>query len=144
MAEKIKTVKLEGKLKSAYTHTEKDDNGDAKKVTNIVSIYKDGLTIDGSDKVKEFFEEMYKDTVKKFVPDWFKDDKDYITVKSSFNIACKLDQEDRQLSFAEFCERGNIRGAEVILKCNHKPNALYPSAMLIVKEGEAYDAFKDF
>lgn len=142
--ETTKTCKFEGTLKSAYTHTDKDDNGNVKGITNIISLFRDGLTVDGKPEVDKFFDAMYKDTVKKYIPDWHKEKKDYITVKSAYNIPVKLDEEGTQMSFAEFVERGNIRGAKVILKCNVKVNACYPSALLVLSEGEPYDAFKDF
>lgn len=139
------TVKLEGLVKSAYTHTDKDDNGNVVSKTNVINLYRDGLTIDGSDKVKEYFDKMYAGVSnKKFIPAWHKEEKPFISLKSSYNVHCKIDNTGEQMSFVEFVERGNINNARVILKCNVKPNALYPSAMLILEEGEPYDAFKDF
>ena len=142
--ENVVTVKFEGKLRSAYTHTEKDDNGNVSKITNVLTISRDGLTVDGSDKVQEFFDGFYKNTAKKWIPDWFKEDKPFIVLKSAYNIHVKLDELDKKMSFSEFVERGNIGGADVIVKCNQRENAIYPSAMLVLTEGEPYDAFADF
>ena len=151
MAEQNKvTLKLHGALKSAYNAVTKDDNGNVEKSSNIISLYREGLTIekDGKeitgDAVNKFFEDQYKNTAKKWVPDWYKEDKDYMTVKSSYNVPCKIEDGDVRLSFAEFVERGNIRDAKAIVKCNVKDSTLYPNAMLIQEEGKAYDAFEDF
>ena len=146
------TAKITGVLKSAYNVEEKDENGSIKKCTNIVSLFQDGSSMEtsngmefkDSDQVKEFFNDFYASTAKKWIPDWHKEEKDYMSFKSSFNIPCMIDPEKKQLSFAEFVERGNIRGAKVILKCNVKDNALYPSALLILEEGTPYDAFENF
>lgn len=145
------TMKLHGALKSAYNTQDKDENGNVKKSTNIVNIFLDGLTMEKDDGtvidgagVREFFDDFYANTVKKWVPDWYKDEKDFMSVKSAYNIPCKIEDDGKQMSFAEFVERGNIRDAKVIVKVNVKENALYPNAMLIVDEGTPYDAFENF
>lgn len=141
----VVTCKFEGVVKSAYSKIDKDENGNTKTVTNIITLLRDGLTVDGSAKVKEFFDGLYKNvTAPKFIPSWYKEDKDFIVLKSAYNVPCKLDETGEHLSFAEFVDRGNINGAQVIVKCNVKPSTVYPSAMLIKVEGEPYDAFKDF
>ena len=141
----VEVVKIEGNVRSAYSTTEKDEQGEVNKVTNIVSLYSDGLTVDGSEKVSEFFEGLFSGVSnKKYIPSWFKESKDYIVLKSKFNIPCKIDDTDEQFSWIQFVERGNINNAHVIVKCNVKNNTIYPSCMLILSEGEPYDAFKDF
>lgn len=144
------TLKFYGRLKSAYNVQDKDDNGNISKSTNIIALYRDGLTIetDGGtiegDEVDKFFANLYANTAKKWVPDWFKEGKDFCQLKSRYNVQSKIEKEDRQLSFAEFVELGKIRGAEVVIKCNVKDNALYPNLMLIKDLGEPYDSFKNF
>lgn len=140
----VETTKFEGVLKSAFSHTEKDDNGNVTRVQNTINLFREGLTRDKFEDVDEFFNEFYEGKTKKWIPEWHKENKDFISLKSGYNIPCKLDETGEQMSFTQFVERGNIRGAKVIVKCNIKDTAVYPSAMLIVKDGEAYDAFKDF
>lgn len=144
MSKDTTTIKFEGTLKSSYNHTEKDDNGNVIKSTNVISLFNDGLTVDGSSNVREFFDKFYDGKAKKWIPDWYKDNKDFIAVKSAYNVPVKIDDEDKQMSFAEWVERGNIRGAKVIVKCNVKESAIYPNAMLVLSEGEPYDAFAEF
>ena len=140
-----KQTKFKGRLKSTFNVSEKDDNGNVIKSSNVISMFKDDLTIDGENvKVQEYFDKFYENTAKKWIPDWHKEKKDFFSVKSSYNIPVRLEDDDTRLSFAEWVERGNIRDAIVTLKCNVKENALYPVAMSVETEGEPYDAFKDF
>jgi len=144
MSKDTTTTKFEGLLKSAFAHTEKDNNGNVVKVSNTINLFREDLKRDGKDDVEQFYDDFYANTAKKWIPDWHKEKKDFVSFKSAYNIPCKIDGTGEQLSFAEFVDRGNIRGAKVILKCNVKDNAVYPSAMLVIEEGEPYDAFKDF
>lgn len=144
------TIKFYGTLKSAYNAQEKDENGNVKKSTNIVSLFREGLKLekDGKEitgeKLTEYFNKFYENTAKKWVPDWHKENKDFVSMKSGYNIPCMIEDEKKQMSFAEFVERGNIRDAEVIVKCNVKDSAFYPNAMMIVTEGKPYNAFENF
>lgn len=138
------TIKFDGFLKSAYNHTDKDDNGNISKSTNIISIFRKDLSCTASVPVEEFFDAFYEGKAKKWIPDWYKENKDFFTVKSSYNIPVMIDEEKKQMSFAEFVERGNIRDAHVVLKCNVKDSAIYPNALLVLEEGKPYDAFENF
>lgn len=136
-------IYIKGLLKSTYNHTDKDDNGNVAKSTNIITIFSDDAKIDDKPAL-DFFKSFYDGKPSKWIPNWIKEDKDFIAVKSSYNIPVKLEEEDRQMSFAEWVERGNIRGASVTVKCNIKDSAVYPNAMLVHSEGEPYDAFAEF
>lgn len=137
-------IYLKGSLKSSYNATEKDDNGNIIKSTNIVSIYKDGATDGDGKKAIDFFTGFYKGKNQKWLPDWFKSDKDIIVVKSAYNIPVMTEWDKKQMSFAEWVERGNIRNAKVTIKCNVKESAIYPNAMMVHEDGEPYDAFAEF
>lgn len=139
-----KTIYIKGVLKSTYNATEKDDNGNIKSSTNIISIFRDGAT-DGDDKdINKFFTDFYKGKNAKWIPDWFKSDKDFLAIKSAYNIPVMTEWDNKQMSFAEWVDRGSIRGAKVIVKCNVKESAIYPNAMKVVEDGEPYDAFAEF
>lgn len=141
------TVKISGKLLSAYTHQESDEKTGEVKQTNILSISTDGVNIDGAkgEKFWAFFDALYEGVKPKWIPDWYKDrSKGKVTFKSRYNIAVKIDDTDERMSFAQFVERGLIRNADVTLKLNVKDNTLYPSALLINEDGEVYDAFENF
>ena len=141
------TVKISGKLLSAYTHQESDEKTGEVKQTNILSISTDGIDIDGDkdEKFWAFFDGLFEGVKDKWLPNWYKDrSKGKVTFKSRFNIAVKIDDTDERMSFAQFVERGLIRNANVTLKLNVKDNTLYPSALLINEDGEIYDAFENF
>lgn len=140
-----KVIYFKGKLKSSFSADEKDDNGNVIGISNNINLFLEDLTVDGSDKVGEFFAGIFKNTAKKYVPTWFKEDKDYCKFKSRYNIPVKIENEDKQMTFAQWVDRGEIRGAEVTLKCNLvNGSVLYPSAMLVHEVGEVYDAFAEF
>lgn len=140
-----KTIYFKGTLKSSFSADDKDDNGNVIGIVNTVALYRDGLTVDDSDKVNEFFESCYKNTTKKYQPNWWKDDKDACAFKSRYNVPVKIEETDNQMTFAQWVDRGEIRGALVTLKCNLvNDSVIYPSAMLVHKVGEPYDAFADF
>ena len=150
MAKKATTTKdttiFEGVLKSAFTHVEKNDDGTIVKSTHILSIFNDDdLRRDGfdHDEAWAFLDEFYSGKPAKYVPNWVKDKKDLV-FKSAYNVYVKIEDTDERLSFDEFVDRGLIRGAKVRLKCNVKDAAIYPSALLILEDGEEYDAFADF
>lgn len=143
-----KTIYFKGTLKSTYNHEDKDDNGNVVKSSNIISVFSEDLEgFDADGKVfdvTDFFNTFYKGKTAKWVPDWYKEKKDFITLKSSYNVPVKVVTEDKQMSFAEWVERGEIRGAVVTIKCNVKESAIYPNAMLVHQVGEPYDAFAEF
>lgn len=140
-----KVIYFKGTLKSSYSADDKDDNGNVIGIVNTISLYRDGLTVDDSDKVDEFFKGCFKNTTKKYQPTWWKEDKDACTFKSRYNVPVKIEETDEQMTFAQWVDRGEIRGALVTLKCNLvNDSVVYPSAMLVHKVGEPYDAFADF
>lgn len=140
-----KVIYFKGTLKSSYSADDKDDNGNVIGIVNTVSLYRDGLTVDDSDKANEFFEGCFKNTTKKYQPNWWKEGKDACSFKSRYNVPVKIEDTEEQMTFAQWVDRGEIRGALVTLKCNLvNDSVIYPSAMLVHKVGEPYDAFADF
>lgn len=141
-----KTIYVKGALKSSYNHQEKDDNGNITGSTNVISIFTDGVQISDENKkeLADFFQDFYKGKPAKWVPSWYKEKKDFIALKSTYNVPVKTEFDDKQMSFAQWVERGNIRGAIVTIKCNVKESAVYPNAMLVHTDGEPYDAFAEF
>lgn len=142
-ADAKETCIFDGVLKSAFTHQQKNDAGEVTGVTHVIQLFPDGLKIDDSEKVWEFFDGFYNGVASKWVPEWYKEKKG-VTVKSNYDIPVKIVDTDERFSFPQFVDRGMIRNAKVLVKCNIKESALYPIAMKIVEDGEVYDAFKDF
>ena len=149
------TIKIKGIVRSAFNHTEKNDDGTVKSSTNNVHLFPDAELEDGGD-VWGVFDKLYEHTTGKWLPKWYKD-KSVIKLKTGYNLPVQIadtDAEDFEqlneehdraiLTFDEFVKRGKIGNANVIIKCNVKEQAIYPSAMRVIVDGEVYDAFKDF
>lgn len=137
-AEEKRVIFFEGTLISCYRKSQKSDEG---------KVSKNKLNISTDDK--ELWDKLgaiYENTPKKFVPEWFKnrDEKNMVSLKSTFDIPIKIFDTGETMSFDEFCDRGKIRGAKVKMKCNLKDFSVYPAAMCVMSEGEEYDAFEGF
>lgn len=148
-------IKIKGVIKSAFSHVEKNEDGTTKSTTNNVHIYADATLEDGGD-VWAIFDRLYEHTADKWLPKWYKD-KSVIKLKTGYNLPVQIADMDADdidtlntehdraiLTFDEFVKRGKIANANVIIKCNVKEQAVYPSAMRVLVDGEVYDAFKDF
>lgn len=148
------SIMITGVITSAFTHTEKNEDGSVKEVSNVIKLSPE-VTTDKGD-IWEVFTKLYEHSTDKWIPSWFKD-KSEIRLKSVFNIYVQLKDESAPdydeiaknyekciMSFSQFVERGKISGAKVIIRCNIRESAIYPSAMQIIKDGEVYDPFADF
>lgn len=108
---------------------------------------KNKLVISSSDDTLwKLLDEIYKKAQKRWIPEWYKnrDDKNLIVLKSAYDIPFMIEATGEKLSTEDFITRDLIRGAEVKIKCNVKESCLYPSAVKVFTDGEAYDAFADF
>ena len=120
------------------------------KATLFSAYAKDGknkLVISSNDqKLWKLFNEIYEKAQKRWVPEWYKnrDEKNLIVLKSAYEIPFLIEETGERLSMDDFIERDLIRGAEVKIKCNVKESCIYPSAVKVFTDGEAYDAFADF
>lgn len=148
------TIMLDAIIKSAFTHTEKDTDGQPTgKSTNVVLLYPDVVS---NPDIWELLTKLYEHTADKWIPKWFKD-KSGITLKSAYNIPVQIADENAIdldeikaksekciISFSDFVTRGYIDGAHAIIQCNVKESAIYPKAIRIMTDGKEYDPFKDF
>lgn len=148
------TIMLNAVIKSAFTHTEKDEAGQPTgKSTNVIMLYPDA---ESNPDIWELLTKLYEHTADKWVPKWFKDHSG-ITLKSAYNIPVQIADENASdfeeikaksekciLSFSEFVQRGYIEGARCFIQCNVKESAIYPKAVRIMCDGKEYDPFKDF
>lgn len=138
MTKDNKVVFAKATLISAYVKAQRSDTG---------KVSKNKLNISCNDKdFWSVLDDVYANTPKKFVPEWYKnrDDKNMVSLKSSYDIPIRIDSTGEQLTFEEFIARGLIRGADVKVKCNVRDYSVYPSAMIVYTDGEAYDAFEGF
>ena len=153
------TIKIKGVIKSAFTHVDKNDDGTTRATVNNVHLFPDAVLDGGLDEggdVWKIFDVLYTHVSDKWIPKWYKD-KSCIKLKTGYNLPVQIADEDAEdykeliaehdkgiLTFGEFVQRGKIANANVIIKCNIKESAVYPSAMRVLSDGEVYDAFKDF
>lgn len=150
-----KTIKIEGTLKSAFTHIEKNEDGTIKSSSNVIKLLPEVESPDGVDVWGEFAK-LYEHTADKWTPQWYKE-KTGITLKSTYNIPVQLVDEDAEdyqeiaseydkciISFDKFVQRGKIADAHVVIKCNVRESAMYPSAVRIISDGHTFDPFADF
>lgn len=101
-----------------------------------------------TDEQKEKLREAFKDSGKKFTPDWIKDFKGYVNVSSKYPVAVRMAYENpiRESDSIEKEISDGLKwvGADVKLSINVKEGAIYPSAILMLTEGKAFNPFHEF
>lgn len=89
--------------------------------------------------------EAFKDSGKKFTPDWIQDFKGYANLSTKFALPVKDLDGNIHDSIEEFISEGfGWMGATVSLAINVKEGAVYPQAMIVLKEGERPNPFAEF
>lgn len=121
------TIIFEGILESAYKRKKEDVSKNVIRVTPVDKDIFDSIT-------------AYKESGKNYTPTWYKE-KNHIMLRSVYDIPVKSVDGDK-LTFDEFCERGLIKGAKVEVKIVQKEGAIYPSAIVILEDGDEYDVFE--
>ncbi len=140
------TYIIKGRLKSAFVHLEKNDDGSVKGQTNVITLKSD---VFNDTNLITLLDCLYEHTADKWIPQWYKD-KSKLTLKSSYNVPVKIVMDRTEdgvkgvIDFDKFVRRGFIEDAEVEIKCNVKESALYPAALKVFKDGKEYDPFADF
>lgn len=91
--------------------------------------------------------ECFKSSQKKYIPKWFKEERETITLKSNFRVPVRMIYEDdddfEDISFEEWCNLG-VKDAIVRVKAKIGSGACYVNAVKVRKAGEPYDPFADF
>lgn len=99
-----------------------------------------------SEDVKKKIKEAFKDSGSKFTPTWVKNiDDGFINLKTQFDLPVKYDNITYD-SLEDCLDDGdiNIMGAIVKVSITIKKDAVYPKAVVIIENGEAYNPFNDF
>lgn len=79
-------------------------------------------------------------------PGWFKDAEGYINLNSKFDIPVRRDGVDGYMSgWLENAdtEGYGLVGSKVKVKITQKSGAIYPVALVVLKDGEPRDPFED-
>lgn len=88
--------------------------------------------------------ECFKSSQKKYIPKWFKEDRETITLKSNYRVPVRLAYDDNEdITFEEWCNLG-VKEAIVCVKAKIGGGACYVNAVVVRKAGEEYDPFADF
>ena len=128
---------ISGKLVSAYIMARSDKDPTPKCTINLIP----------DDDAWNDIDVLYADVAKKFIPQWAKD-KDHMMLRSSFDVPVMV-PDGTKLTFDEFCKRGLIDGAEVVVKVTFAPEtetagaAIYPVALKVNVDGKEKDPFTD-
>lgn len=93
---------------------------------------------------KKELEEAFKDSGKKFTPEWVKDFEGYVNVKTQYELPCRDLEGHDQASIETFIKGFAWMGAEVQLSLNIKEGAVYPNAIIFKSEGKAFNPFAEF
>lgn len=114
--------------------------GFAKKDDDM-SVYLSGKpTVDLSDVLDNCFDNAQK----QYIPKWYKEQRDTITLKSNFRVPVRLLYDDnKDVSYEEWCNLG-VKEAIVRVKAKIGKGACYVNAVAVRKAGEEYDPFADF
>lgn len=108
--------------------------------TKFDSTEKNRIALKSDDIDYDILDDAYKTTGAKMTPSWLKDRTGYINLSSKFDIPVKT-INGKQITFDEFIETPTAVGSEVKLKIAIKEGAIYPIAIVIVKDGEEIDPF---
>lgn len=88
--------------------------------------------------------ECYKDSGKKFTPDWVKDFKGYVNLSTAYPLPAKYPDGTINNSLEDLIKDFAWLGAEVKLSCAIKEGAIYPNAIVFVGEGREFNPFAEF
>lgn len=105
------------------------------------SVYLSGKpTVDLSDVLDNCFDSSQK----QYIPKWYKEQRETITLKSNFRVPVRLIYDDnKDISYEEWCNLG-VKNAIVRVKAKIGKGACYVNAVAVRKAGEEYDPFADF
>ena len=114
--------------------------GFAKKDDDM-SVYLSGKpAVDLSDVLDNCFDSAQK----QYIPKWYKEQRETITLKSNFRVPVRLLYDDnKDVSYEEWCNLG-VKEAIVRVKAKIGKGACYVNAVAVRKAGEEYDPFADF
>lgn len=105
------------------------------------------LTLAEADITEDQWEEIneaFKESGKKFTPDWVKKFEGYVNLKTEFKLPCKDIEGEQHDSIEEFIKSFAWLGADVAVAIALKDGAIYPNALVFKSEGKAFNPFAEF
>lgn len=98
-----------------------------------------------TDEQMEECKEAFKDSGKKFTPEWVLNFTGYINTSTKFELPYEDINGERFESIEDGISDGlKYIGADVRLSLNIKEGAIYPVAIKFLSEGKAYNPFEEF
>lgn len=97
-----------------------------------------------SDKKRAELDEAFKNSGAKFTPDWVKDFKGYVNLKTKFTMQCKDPEGNIHDSIEEFIKEFPWLSAEVKVSITLKDGAVYPNSVVFIGRGNAFNPFAEF
>ena len=90
--------------------------------------------------------EAFKDSGKKFTPDWVQDFKGYVNLKTQFDLPCRDLEGGEHTSIETFITESKFPyiGAEVKVSVKIAEGAIYPNSLMFLSEGKPFNPFAEF
>ena len=108
--------------------------------TKFNSEEKNHITINGEIPYDEIT--AFENSGSKLTPTWYKNKDGYMNLTSKFDIPVK-DTNGKVITFDTWIHEHNVVGAVVNIKTIQKDGVIYPSAIVVVEEGEELNPFED-
>lgn len=107
------------------------------------------ITLAEVDLSKEKLAELeaaFADNGKKFTPDWIKNFKGYVNLKTEFKLPCRDTEAQEYDSIESLIKEENYpyMGADVKVSVSVKDGAVYPTSLIFLSEGKAFNPFAEF
>lgn len=132
---------IKGKLITCKRQV-KEFNGKSTKEQLYITVAEASLS---KEKLGELAD-AFKESGKKFTPDWVKNFNGYVNLKTEFDLPCKDLEGEAHDSIEDFVKDSKFpwMGAEVKISIQIKEGAVYPNSLIFISEGKPYDPFAEF
>ena len=108
--------------------------------TKFNSEEKNHITVNGEIPYDEIT--AFDNSGAKLTPTWYKNKDGYMNLTSKFDIPVK-DTDGKVITFDTWIHEYNAVGALVNIKTIQKDGVIYPSAIVVVEDGEELNPFED-
>ena len=108
--------------------------------TKFNSEEKNHITVNGEIPYEEIT--AFDNAGSKLTPTWYKNKDGYMNLTSKFDIPVK-DTDGKVITFDTWIHEYNVVGAVVNIKTIQKDGVIYPSAIVVVEDGEEINPFED-
>lgn len=101
---------------------------------------KNHLTLNGDIPYDDIV--AYTNVGSKLTPTWFKNREGYMNLASVYDVPVRT-ENNREIGFSDWISEYNPIGSVVTVKVIQKEGAIYPVAIVVVKDGEEQNPFLD-